>query len=98
MNYTNTDSIYKSYQEIFSEKLEKCKSKKDYKKLCKSMIRQFAVIDGVDENQRKIFSSLIGTDAYDDGMALAIKMYILELQGISTDIVSVCDNPFDHLG
>ena len=86
-------SEYKSYQEIYATKLNKCKSKKDYKKLCKEMISQFGVIDKVAENQWKIFSSMIGSDTYLEGVALAIKMYILEMQGISMDFVPIT---FDH--
>jgi len=80
---------YKSYQDLFSQKLKKCNSKKDYKKLCKEMIHQFEVIDHVESNQCRIFSSLIGSDNYVKGMALAIKMYMLEQQGVPCDIISV---------
>lgn len=79
---------YQSYHDTFSTKMKKCKSKKDYKKLCKEMIFQYGVIDKVDENQWKIFSSLIGSDNYLKGQALALKMYLLEQQGITFDIVS----------
>lgn len=79
---------YESYFETFSRKYKKCKSKKDYKKLCREMIYLFDAIDCIDNNQWKIFSSLIGEDEYVKGVALAIKMYILEKQGISCDIVS----------
>ena len=85
------NSQFHSYQDIFSEKIKKCKSKKDYKKLCKEMIRQFEVIDQVEENQYIVFSSMIGSDAYLEAMALAIKMYVLEQQGISCDVISVLD-------
>lgn len=79
---------YQSYHDIFERKMKQCKSKKDYKKLCKEMIFQFGVIDKVDENQYKVFSSLIGSDNYLRGMASAIKMYLLEQQGVSFDIIS----------
>lgn len=79
---------YESYYETFSRKYRKCKSKKDYKKLCREMINLYGVIDQVDENQWKIFSSVMGEEKYIEGLALAIKMYILEQQGISCDIVS----------
>ena len=82
---------YQSYQDIFSQKLKKCKSKKDYKKLCKEMIHQFEVIDQVEQNQSLIFSSLIGTENYTKGMAMAIKMYLLEQQGIPCEILSIED-------
>ena len=80
---------YQSYQDLFSKKLKKCRSKKDYKRLCKEMIRQFSAIDQVEQNQCKIFSSLIGSENYIKGMALAIKMYVLEQQGIPCDVISV---------
>lgn len=80
-----------SYHDIFAKKYKKCKSKKDYKKLCQEMIFQYDVIDKVDENQCKIFSSIIGQDAYLEGIALAIKMYILEQQGVSCDIISLIE-------
>lgn len=88
---------YQSYRDIFSTKLKGCKSKKDYKKLCKEMIVQFGVIDKVDANQCQIISSMIGSDNYTKAMALAIKMYILERQGIPYDFLSVEDyfNNFD---
>ena len=86
---------YESYYETFSRKYRKCKSKKDYKKLCREMINLYGVIDQVDENQRKIFSSVLGEEKYVEGLALAIKMYILEQQGISCDIVSYTHN-FDN--
>lgn len=79
---------YQSYRDIFARKMKQCKSKKDYKKLCKEMIFQFGVIDKIDENQYKVFSSLIGSDNYLRGMASAIKMYLLEKQGVSFDIIS----------
>lgn len=88
---------YQSYHDIFSTKLKQCNSKKDYKKLCKEMLVQFSVIDKVDANQSKIISSMIGPDNYTKAMALAIKMYILERQGIPYDFLSVEDyfNNFD---
>lgn len=82
-----------TYYEIFAEKFSKCESKKDYKKLCKMMLKQFDVIDRVDANQWRIFSSLIGSDMYSYGIAMAIKMYILEQQGIPVDIVSIVKSP-----
>ena len=81
-----------SYKEIFTKKYKNCKSKKDYKKLCKDMIFQFDVIDKVDENQWKIFSTLFGEDNYSQGLALALKMYLLEQQGISCDILTIEDS------
>lgn len=88
---------YQSYHDIFSAKLKKCKTKKDYKKLCKEMVFQFGVIDKVDANQGKILSSMVGTDNYLKVMALAIKMYLLEKQGIPCDIISLEEemNNFD---
>jgi len=80
-----------SYQDIFYAKMKKCKSKKDYKKLCKEMIKQFGVIDQVDANQYKIFSQLLGEDTYSSGIALAIRMYLLESQGITCELVDVVD-------
>ena len=80
-----------SYHDIFQEKYNKCESKKDYKKLCQSMIKQFDAIDKVDMNQWKVFSTLIGSDLYAQGVAMAIKMYIYELNGLHLDIVSVRD-------
>ena len=85
---------FQTYYELYSKKYKKCKSKKDYKKLCKEMIYHYGVIDQIDANQWKIFSSLIGEDEYFKGIALAIKMYILESQGVECDIVS-CENIFN---
>lgn len=79
----------KSYYNIFAKKYMACKSKKDYRKLCKFMLKQFDVIDGVDEKQWQLFSSLIGTDTYIKILSLSLKMYMLEQQGIPYDIVSV---------
>jgi len=79
---------YETYHDIYSKRLKKCKSKKDYKKLCKDMVFHYGVIDKIDENQWKIFSSVIGEDVYLQGIALAIKMYILESQGLSCDVIS----------
>jgi hypothetical protein len=78
---------YQSYCDIFSDKMKKCKSKKDYKRLCKEMIVQFDAIDHVDENKWQIFSSMIGEDNYLKGQAMAVKMYILEKQGIPFALV-----------
>ena len=72
---------YKSYSDMFSKKLETCDKKKDYKKLCKEMIAQFEVIDKIDYNQFKIFSSIIGSDNYTKVLTLAVKLYLLEEQG-----------------
>ena len=83
--------IGESYQDIFQTKMKKCKTKKDYKRLCKAMIRQFEVIDRVDANQYKIFSQLLGEDTYSNGIALAIRMYLLESQGIPCEIVDIVD-------
>ena len=78
-----------TYYDIFAEKFHQCESKKDYKKLCKMMLKQLDVIDKVDANQWKIFSSLVGSDIYSYGIAMAIKMFIMEQQGIPVDIVAV---------
>lgn len=83
--------IGESYQDIFRKKMKNCKSKKDYKRLCKEMIRQFGVIDQVDINQYKIFSQILGEDTYSSGIALAIRMYLLESQGIPCEIVDIVD-------
>ena len=82
---------YKSYKDIFYTKYKKCKSKKDYKKLCKEMIFQFDTIDKIDENQWKIFTTLLGTETYTECIAMAIKMYLLNQQGIATDVFSCED-------
>lgn len=82
MGYRNT------YKGIFSKKFKKCKSRKDYKKLCREMISQFDVIDHVDDNQYKIFTSMIGEEAYLGAIALSLKMLLLEEQGYSTDIIT----------
>lgn len=81
----------KSYYSIFAKKYKRCKSKKDYRRLCKFMLKQFDVIDGVDAKQWELFSSLIGTDAYVRILTLSIKMYMLEQQGIPYDLISVED-------
>ena len=80
-----------SYREIFEKKLKKCKSKKDYKRLCKQMIFQLGVIDKIDENEWKLLTPMIGEDTYAKVLALSLKMYLLECQGISCDILSVED-------
>lgn len=84
-----------SYYDIFQPKYDKCKSKKDYKKLCKEMMKQLEVIDKVDNNQWEIFSSLIGYDLYAQGVAPAIKMYVYELNGIPFDIITIHDKQSD---
>ena len=53
------------------------------------MLKQFEVIDKVDANQWRVFSSLVGSDLYSYGIALAIKMYILEQRGVPIDILTV---------
>lgn len=78
-----------SYKEIFEKKLKDCKSKKDYKKLCKQMLLQFDTIDHIDQNQWRLFSEILGEDLYSQIIALSIKMYILEQQGIPCDILSI---------
>lgn len=80
---------YQSYHDIFSDKLKSCKSKKDYKRLCKEMISQLGVIDKVDANQGRILSSMIGPENYTKAMALAIKMYLLERKGIPCEYISI---------
>lgn len=86
---TVTTTSEQSYYEIFSDQIAQCKSKKDYKKLCRLMLKQFEVIDKVDANQWRVFSSLVGSDLYSYGIALAIKMYILEQRGVPVDILTV---------
>lgn len=78
-----------SYYNTYSRKLKKCKSKKDYKRLCKLMLAQLSAIDSVDENMWKIFASTIGEEAYSEVLAAAIKMSILEQQGFPCDILSI---------
>ena len=78
-----------SYKDIFTEKYKECDSKKDYKHLCKEMLYQFEVIDRIDENQWKLLSSIIGEEAYSRVLALAMKMYLLERQGISCDLLTI---------
>lgn len=80
-----------SYHDIFAAKLAKCRRKKDYQQLCDDMLRQFEVIDAVDSLQWEVFSSMIGPDAYAEGLATAIKMYILKQKGIPYNLVSVVD-------
>ena len=53
------------------------------------MLFQFDAIDGVDENQWRILSQIMGEDACAQVLALAIKMYTLEQQGISCDLLSI---------
>ena len=86
---TVTTTSEQSYYEIFSDQIAQCKSKKDYKKLCRLMLKKFEVIDKVDANQWRVFSSLVGSDLYSYGIALAIKMYILEQRGVPVDILTV---------
>ena len=80
-----------TYKEIFSKKFKKCKSKKDYKRLCHEMLTQLDVIDKVEDNQYKIMAYLIGEDAYSRVLALSIKMYLLERQGIPCDVLTIED-------
>lgn len=80
-----------SYKEIFTKKYDKCKSKKDYKKLCKQMIYQMGAIDKIDENQWRLLSEILGEDTYAQILALSVKMYALEQQGISCNILSIED-------
>lgn len=82
---------YTAYYDLFTDKLKHCKTKKEYKKLCKEMLRQFDAIDKIEHNQWKIFSSTIGSDAYLKAVALSVKMYILEQRGISCDILTIED-------
>ena len=77
-----------SYREIFIKQYKKCHSKKQYKRLCKQMIKQFDVIDAIDNNLWRIFSDTMGEDVYPKAVAMAIQMYILEKQGMSCDILS----------
>ena len=81
-----------SYKEIFSKKFKRCHSKKDYKRLCREMMFQLEVIDGVDANLWKIFSNTIGEEAYSEALTLALKMYVLERQGIDCDIAPQDEN------
>ena len=90
-------NICSSYHDIFSAKYKRCSSKKDYKRLCKEMIYQYGIIDKVDENQMRVFSSMIGENTYLQGVALAIKMLVLENQGISTDIVAIYDKDLNNI-
>ena len=80
-----------SYHDIFSARLSMCRRKRDYVQLCEDMVRQFEVIDDVDNNQWEVFSAMIGSEAYAEGLATAIKMYILKQKGIPYDLVSVVD-------
>ena len=82
-----------SYHNTFSAKYKQCKNKKDYKKLCKEMIFQFGVIDKLDENQWKIMSATLGENTYSIIQATAIKMYLLEQQGIPCEILTIESNP-----
>ena len=85
-------SGHDTYYDIYFSKYKKCKSKKEYKKLCREMIAQFDAIDKISNNQWRILSSIVGEDAYSQALALAIKMYILEQQGISCDIISCSEH------
>ena len=94
-----TNESLRTYQDIFTEKYKKCKSKKDYKKLCKAMIKQYEVIDQVDENQWQIFSNLIGPETYLKAVAMSIKMFVLQQHGIPCDVISLSEDIdlFDNL-
>lgn len=80
---------YNNFYEMFEHAYKKCKSKKDYKKLCKKMLKQFDVVDGVTDAQTRILTHMLGEDKYLSIIALSIKLYLLELQGIPYDIVSI---------
>ena len=60
------------------------------------MIFQYGVIDKIDENQCRIFSTMIGSDNYSRVLAMAIKMYLLEQQGQEVDVISL-ERYFDDL-
>ena len=87
---------YQSYYDTFSRKYKKCKSKKEYKKLCREMINLYDAIDHIDANQWKIFTSVMSEEEYLEGIALAIKMYILEQQGMSCDVISYVPEHRDY--
>lgn len=78
-----------SYYDTFSSKMKKCKSKKDYKKLCKSMLYQFDAIDHIDANLWKVFSSTVGEDIYVGALSAAVEMYILEKRGVRCEVLSI---------
>lgn len=84
-----------SYFDVFNKQYKKCKTRKDYKKLCKLMLGQFSMIDVVDRNKWKVFSSIMGEDACAHSIALAIKLSILEQQGINCDILTIENNMDD---
>ena len=80
--------MQESYNEMFTQKYKKCQSKKDYKKLCKEMIRQLTLIDKIDANLLRIFAATMGEDVYPKALAMAIQMYLIEQQGISCDLLT----------
>lgn len=53
------------------------------------MLKQFDVVDGVTNTQTKILTHMLGEDKYLSIIALSIKLYLLELQGIPYDIVTI---------
>jgi hypothetical protein len=60
------------------------------------MINLYDAIDHIDANQWKIFTSVMSEEEYLEGIALAIKMYILEQQGMSCDVISYVPEHRDY--
>lgn len=75
--------------ELYDLKLSRCKSKKDYKRLCKKMIKHMEVTDGISEYTWGIMAKLIGEDNYAKVQALAISAYIAKARGYDVDIDSL---------
>lgn len=86
---------FQTYYDLYCKRYKKCKSKKDYKKLCKDMILHMDILDKLEVNHHRIFGSMLGEDTYMEGLALAIKMYMLEEQGINCDIIAYSEDPLE---
>lgn len=88
----NIDTFYGR----FRRKYKSCKSKKDYKHLCKELLALCDAIDKIDENRWKIFAPMIGEEKYLQGLTLSVKMYLLEQNGVSCDVIHCeIDDDFD---
>lgn len=73
----------------FKKSMGNCKSKKDYKKLCKKMLNQIEAMDCTSDYMRTILSEIIGEDNYYNLLSVALQAYVAKSKGYDIHLETI---------
>lgn len=78
-----------SLKEQYQRQFKSCESKKDYKRLCKKMIKQMDAIDFISTTLWDMLSEIIGDDNCSKLVSVAMQAYIARSKGYNVKIQPV---------